>query len=283
MKTPVSLPLLFLLSTSPLWAVPGQLENNDYKISLSETLPGIDSSNAFLPPDAAITVTVTDKFRSQQTFYPLKVYSIANYFLLGDTLNLVARTSLINNPAGPQYSFIQLNLSDPSNSRQFPDLRQYSLSPDQQNLLAVVDNPGGAPGIGLARLADGPAQLGWIYSEPAGVNLLRASFTAPVTALTLWAPAGWSADSLSLSFLFSVDDGTRDSGGKPVWKDYLADLELADKGWKVSSQAVDLSSYHFHAGAALTDLRFDGQKAALFLTQDNATNPVEVDFKPTPP
>lgn len=276
-------PLSFFYTGSFLGAAPAQLENNDYKVTLSETLPGIDGSGAFLPSDAAITVTVTDKFRSQQTFYPLKVYAIANYFLLGDTLNLVARATLLNTPTGPRYTFIQLNLSNPSDSRQFQNLQQYSLSPDQQNLLAVVDNGGGAPGIGMARLTDDPMGMGWIYAEPAGANLFKASFAAPVSAFTFYDPVGWSADSLSAAFLFSIDDGTKDAQGKAVLKDYLANLELADKNWKATAQPLDLSSYHFHSGAALTDLRCDGQKAALFLTQDNSSNPVEVDFKLTPP
>lgn len=275
--------LIFLYSaTVPLCAAPGQVENNDYKITLSETLPGIDAQGALLAPDAGITVTVTDKFRSQQVFYPLKAYAIPAYFLLGDTLNLVTRTTLLNTPSGPRYSFIQLNLADPSDSHQFPNLRQYSLSPDQQNLLVAVDEDSGPPMLGITHLTDSPLNMEWLYSEPARVNLFKAAFQAPVTALSLSDPVGWSADSLSAAFLFSVDDGTRDAQGKPVWKDYLAALSWSE-GWKASAQAVDLSPYHFHAGAALTDLRYDGRQAQLFFTSDNSTNPVEADFKTDSP
>ena len=136
--------------------------------------------------------------------------------------------------------------------------------------------------LGITHLTDSPLNMEWLYSEPARVNLFKAAFQAPVTALSLSDPVGWSADSLSAAFLFSVDDGTRDAQGKPVWKDYLAALSWSE-GWKASAQAVDLSPYHFHAGAALTDLRYDGRQAQLFFTSDNSTNPVEADFKTDSP
>lgn len=272
---------IFFLCTN-LLAAPGQLENSDYKVTISETLPGIDSNQALLPPDAAITVTVTDKFRSQQTLYPLKAYAVQNYFFLGDTLNLVARTTLANASTGPRYSFIQLSLSNSQDSRQFPNLRQVSLSPDQQTLLAVMDNGTTPPLLGLSQLVDGPPSLVWLYAEPAGINHFKAAFSAPVTALTLNDPVGWAADSLSAAFLLTVDDGTRDAQGKPVFKDILADLELSDNQWKVSCHSVDLSSYHFHTGAALSDLQCSGGQAKLFFASDNSTNPVEADFQLSP-
>jgi hypothetical protein len=253
------------------------LENNDYKITLSETLPGIDSQSP-LPPDAAITVTVNDKLHSRETLFPLKAFAIPNYFFLGDTLNLVARTTAMGSQPVPLYSFIQLALSNPSDSRQFQNLRQYSLSPDQQNLLAVVYQADAPPLVGITRLMDSPVETKWIYAEPARVNLFKASFGAPVTALTLWDPVGWSADSLSAAFLFTVDDGSRDAKGNPIPKDFLADLEWTDKGWQASAQPVNLTDYRFHAGAALTDVRISGGKIGLFLASDSSTNPVEVDF-----
>lgn len=270
--------ILLSALSSNLWAIPGQVENNNYKVVLSETLPGIDGPGILLAPDAAITVTVTDKFRSQQVSYPLKAYAIRSYFLLGDNLNLVTRTSLATDPS-PRYGFLQLNLPSPSDSRQFENLKQYSLSPDQQVLLLVADKGPGAPWVGIAQLADNPLSLQWLYAEAAGVNLFKSVFAAPVSTLTISDPVGWAADSLSAAFLISVGDGSLDAQGKPLLKDYLAGLERTDTGWKATVQPVDLSAYHFHSGAALTDLRCDGQKISLFLTSDNATNPVEVDFK----
>ncbi len=132
-------------------------------------------------------------------------------------------------------------------------------------------------------MAESPLNLQWLYAEPAGINLFKAAFTSPVSALVLQEPVGWAADSLSGAFLFSVGDGSQDAQGKPMLKDYLTGLEQANGEWKVTVQPVDLSAYHFHAGAALTELRCDGRKISLFLTSDNSTNPVEVDFKLNPP
>ena len=280
-----TLSLLTLLASTLGWAAPAQLENNDYKVAISETLPGIDAGGAILAPGAGITVTVTDKFRSQQSRMVLTGYAIPNYFLLGDTLNLILRTTPLNTPTGPRYSFLQVELGG-GLSNQFAGLRQYSFSPDQQNLLAVVDNGPGPVEVGVASLADNAAEdsleMRWLYAEPARVNQFKSAFSGPVTALTVNDPVGWSADSLSAAFLFTVDDGTRDAQENPVLKDYLASLVLGDKGWMASAQPVDLSSYHFHSGAALTDLRSDGRKARLFFTSDKSTSPVEADFSLSP-
>lgn len=284
--------LLFISLGAQLWAHPGVAENIDYKVTLSETLPGIDAQGT-LPTDAAITVTVLDKLHSVQTYYPLKVYSINSYFLLNDTLNLIARTTLQGSQTAPHYNFLQLNLSNPGDSRQFTNLRQFSFSPDNQTLFAVRDASDSTladwpqaqfipPKIGLIRLGDAPVQWDWIYAEPVGINLFKGSFQAPVTALTIYDPVGWSADSLSAVFLFSVDDGTRDTHGQPLLKDYLADLDLSDKGLTAAAQPVDLSPYGFHQGAAITDLQCAGGKASLFLTQENSTHPAQVDFKLSP-
>jgi hypothetical protein len=80
-----------------------------------------------------------------------------------------------------------------------------------------------------------------------------------------------------------VDQGTKTVQGRIIWRDLLAKIEWADQGWKVTTQALDLSLYHFHDGAALTDLKVLNDRTALFLTQDNATTPVEVDVKKVEP
>ncbi|HJT23056.1 MAG TPA: hypothetical protein VJ873_00655, partial [bacterium] len=167
------LPLaLFIFSLcSQLWAAPATLENNDYKVTFSETLPGIDAGGALLMPGAGVTLTVTDKFRSQQILYPLQGYAVPNDFLLGDTLNLILRTTLINTPSGPRYNFIQLDLANPSDSHQFSGLSQYSFSPDQQNIFLVVDKGEGAPWLGLSQLTGNPLSMQWLYAEGAGINL----------------------------------------------------------------------------------------------------------------
>ncbi len=283
MKPSALLALALALFPAPaLWAVPAQVENAGYKVTISETLPGIDSQS-ILPPGAAITVSVQDKFRSTITTYPIQAYAINDYSLLGDSLNLVGRTTLVGSQQPLRYSLTQLALSNPQDSRQFQNLKKFSLSPDNQNLLAVIDQGEGKSGlVGVIRLGNSPASVDWIYAEPGQVNQFKAAFAGPVTDFILQDPVGWAADSESGAFLFSVENGVKDAQGQPVLKDYLADLELGDKGWAASAQAVDLSAYHYHNGAVVTDLRCSDGKIALFITSDSNSNPVEVDFKPAP-
>src|SRR5579859_849189 len=118
----------FTAAASPLAAVPGHLENGDYKVSLSETLPGLDDQTPLGAPPT-ITAAVVDKFRSTQTTFPLNFYAIPQFFLSGENLNLLGRTNLKSSPEGFRYSFLQISLSNPPDSREFRPLKQYSFSP----------------------------------------------------------------------------------------------------------------------------------------------------------
>ena len=282
-KTAFVLFLFSLLPCSPLWAVPGTLENNDYKVTLSETLPGLDSQGS-PPSGVGITITVADKFRSTATLYPLDGYAVNVYFLLGDSLNLLSRTTLMGNQLAYRYNFLQLALSNPPDSRLYKDLRQFSFSPDQRSLLAVIDGGEGKPPlVGLVSLDNPPARMSLLYGEPMGINLFKGGFSSPVSNLVVNDPVGWAADGLTAAFVLSVGDGSQDAQGKPALKDYLAVLQQTDKGWGASVQPLDLSAYHFHQGGVVTDLQVGGGQARLFLTDQNSTSPSEVDFKLSPP
>jgi hypothetical protein len=236
-----------------------------------------------MPPNAGITISIQDKTRNNQFNFPLQAYSVPVYFLMHDTLDLIARTSLVGSRPIPFYDFLQLDLGNPSQSRRYSDLRQFSVSPDQQSLLMVLDKGDAAPWLALARLDAGPAQVSWLYVESPKVNLFQDAFSGPVSGLVVNEPIAWSPDSLTGVCLISVDQGTKTVQGRIIWRDLLAKIEWADQGWKVTTQALDLSLYHFHDGAALTDLKVLNDRTALFLTQDNATTPVEVDVKKVEP
>lgn len=269
---------LWLLMPGLAGAVPGTVENLTFKATLSETLPGIDNQTP-LPPNAGITITIQDKTRNNAFEFPLQAYSAPVYFLMRDTLDVVARTTLMGAQPVPFYDFLQLDLANPSQSRRYSGLRQFSLSPDQQSLLMVLDKGEAAPWLALARLDGGPAQVSWLYAEGPKVNLFQDAFTGPVTGLVLNEPIAWSPDSLLAAALLSVKSGEKDGQGNDLWKDCLARMEWGEKGWKVTAKTLDLSKYRFHRGSALTDLKVLNDRVALFLTQDDSTTPVEVDVK----
>lgn len=272
--------LISLCAFSSAGAVPGNLENNDYKITLSETMPGIDDQ-AFSNPNMAITITVQDKFRNTGSFFPLQqVYSINDYFLLGDTLNLIGRTSPKWDQGKPVFNLTQLNLASNPDSRQFKGLKQFSISSDNQSVLAILDGGDGKPSlVGLIRLSPAPARLGWIYAEPAGVNLLKKTLNGPLKTIILTDAVGWAADGLSAAFILTVDDGTPDAQGKALLKDYLVNLQVSDDTMKASAQPVDLSAYHVRDGGVITKIACSPDKATLFFTQANSTDLLPVDFK----
>lgn len=283
-KAALTFCLFGLLPCARLWAVPATLENGDYKVLLSETLPGLDSQGT-PPTGVGITITVTDKFRSTTTLYPVDGYAINIYFLLGDSLNLLSRTTLMgNNQAAYRYNFLQLALENPPDSRLYKNLQQFFFSPDQRSLLAVIDNGEGKPPlVGLASLENSPARMAPLYADSMGVNLFKAAFSGPVSTLAVNDLVGWAADGQTAVFVLSVGDGSQDAQGKPVLKDYLAVVQQTDKGWTASAQPADLSAYHFHQGGVITDLQVNGDQARLFLTDQNSTSPSEVDFKLSPP
>jgi len=251
---PIFLFLITSFSFSPLWAVPATVENLDYKITLSETLPGLDDQ-AVPQMGPTITVTIQDKFRSTGLTYPLSVYAINDYALSGDYLNLLCRITPKISDGGPRYTFIQLNLSSPSDSRQFQPLKIYSFSPGNQYLLATFDGKGKADSIGLIQL-DGPAKLGWLYSTQSSVDLFQKALPVPVQGIVLNNPIGWSGDSSTAIFVASANDGTQDAQGNAVQKDYLTRLELDGDDFKLAAEPVDLSPYHYRNGSIISDVKY---------------------------
>jgi|SRR5579872_5258537 len=254
-------PLVFILCLSifsPLWAVPGTLENFDYKINLSETMPGVDSAPVtFGGP--VINVDITDKLRSSTTRFPLKVYSINEYFLAEDHLNLLCRTTL-RDTTEQRFTLIQLNLSNSPDSRQFQGLKKYFFSPDNQSLLGTFDRGGTGESIGLIRLGKGPAGMGWLYSEEAQVNLFQKALPSMGKKISLASLVGWTADALTAAFVLRADEGTPDT---PVLKYYLACLYLDEDRFQVAAEAVDLSAYHIPDNGTIDQIACEGDQVTL--------------------
>lgn len=283
-KAPVKSTLALLLTlgcATLVRAFPATVENLRFKASFSETLPGLDDQSP-LPSNAGITITIQDKTHNNAFEFPLQAYSVPAYFLVRDTLNVLSRTTLMGTQPVPFYDFLQLDLANPSQSKRYSHLRQFSVSPDQQSLLMVLDQGNASPWLALARLDEGPAQVSWVYAESPQVNLFQKAFSGPISGLVVNEPIGWSADSLMGAVLLSVDLGAKDGQGKVLWSDFLTRMEWTEKGWKITTQALDLSKNGFHAGSALTDLKVLNDHVALFLAQDDSTTPVEVDVKEKP-
>ncbi len=261
---------------TPLWAVPATVENLDYKITLSETLPGIDDQ--VVPQmGPTITVTIQDKFRSTGMVYPLNVYAINDYALSGDFLNLLCRVTPKISDGGPRYTFIQLNLSSPSDSKQFQPLKTFSFSPGNQYLLAVFDGIDQADSIGLIQL-DGSAKMGWLYSNKFTINLFQKAQPAMARGIVLNNPIGWSGDSSTAIFVASASDGTQDAQGKTVQKDYLTRLELNGDDFNLAAEPIDLSSYHYRDGSIISDIKCSPDKATLSFSQSNSSDILQADF-----
>ncbi len=268
--------LILAGSTSPLWAVPATVENLDYKVTLSETLPGLDDQ--VVPQmGPTITVTIQDKFHSTGMVYPLSVYAINDYALSGDYLNLLCRVTSKISDGGPRYTFIQLNLSSPSDSRQFQPLKSFSFSPGNQYLLATFDGNGQPDPIGLIQL-DGSAKLGWLYSNKSMINLFQKALPAMVQGIVMNNPIGWSGDSSTAVFVASAGDGTQDAQGKMVQKDYLTRLELDGDDFKLAAEPIDLSPYHYRDGSIISDVKCSADKATLFFSQSNSSDILQADF-----
>jgi hypothetical protein len=285
---PINLSVFFMLlsASSPLWALPAVVENINYKVTLSETLPGMDDqTNLQAPP--TITVDVQDKIHSTDTRYPLNVYSINHYYLADDTLNLLCRINRRAPDSGPRYTLIQLNLSSPSDSRQFQPVKQYSFSPDDQTAIAVLDGaPSGGPdSVGVIRLNHAPAQLGWIYANKGLINLFQKALPDISKDVVIQDPVGWSADSLTAVFVVSASSATPDSQAtpmatpvQPASKDYLASVELTDDGYKVAAQPVDLSPYHYRNGGVIYKIECSADKATIYFSQANSSDNLQAVF-----
>jgi hypothetical protein len=276
MKLPV-LAAFLTLAAGPLWANPGVIENGDYKISLSETLPGVDDPNN---PQAVptITVGVVNKFNNTGMNFNLNLYAINNYYLLDDALILIGRTTPQWSAAPPEYSLLNLNLTTSQNSQEFKNLKRFSLSPDNQSVLVLVDGGGKPDLIGLIRLNNQPGRLEWLETGQAGVSLIQSALPGPVKSLSLSPAVGWFADALSAVLIVTADDGTQDAQGNPVLKNYLVWVELEDNGPKVSAEPLDLSPYHVKDGTMVDKVDCAADKVTLTFTQANSSETVQADF-----
>ncbi len=266
--------ILFFFTCSPLGAVPATLENFDYKINLSETMPGVDSAPA-TEGGPVINVDITDKLRSNTTRFPLKVYSINEYFLVEDHLNLLCRTTL-RDTIEQRFTLIQLNLSNTPDSRQFQDIKKYFFSPDNQSLLAVFGREGMVESIGLIRLGKGPAGLGWLYSEEAPANLFLRALPSIGKKVSLASLVGWTADALTAAFVLRADVGTPDA---PALKYYLAGLYLDEDRFKVAVEAVDLSAYHIPDSGTIDQVACEGNQVTLTFPPSDSFKTSKAVFK----
>jgi hypothetical protein len=262
-----------------LWAIPGTVENFDYKINLSETMPGIDNAPATVG-GPVINVDVTDKLRNNTTRFPLKVYSINEYFLAGDHLNLLCRTTL-RDTTEQRFTLIQLDLANTSDSRQFNGLKKYYFSPDNQSLLGIFEVEGTGDSIGLIRLSKGPAGMGWLYSLGAKTNLFQMALPTIGNNLALASVVGWAGDGLTAAFILRGDEGTPDA---PDLKYYLACFYLDEDRFRVAAQALDLSAYPIPEKGMIDQVECLGDKAILIFPPSNAFKSSKVTFQlPKPP
>jgi hypothetical protein len=269
-----ALAVLFVLPLGVL-AGPGTLENLQYKVTLSETNPGVDDT---LVPgvDPLINVDVLDKFHNSGSRYPLKVYAIPEYFFSDNRLNLITRTTPRSSVNKPLYGFLQLDLDSASDSRQYDGMRKYYFSTDNRALIAVFEQgtADGGPAtqsIALVRWGDKPASLGWIYSPPNQVNTLK-SFQVPDGAIpNLEGTVGWTADSLTAAFVASFTGGTgaADAASKSY---FLVRVDLGDNGIKIAASPLDPEALHLSTGATIDKVDCAGDQATLTIISPDGTD-----------
>ena len=262
---------------APLWALPATLENLDYKVALSETLPGLDDQ-AVPQLGPTITVTIQDKFRSQSSMYPLPVYAIQDYFLTGDNLNLLCRITPKTAEVGPRYTFIQLALSSPSDSRQYQPLKQFSFSPGNAYMIGVFDGKGQEDSIGILQLGEGTAQLGWLYTPGNGINLFKKALPSMAQEVVMRDPVGWSADSGTAVFVACAPGSSQAIPTDSTLGYYLCFVEFNGSEFKLAAEPVDLSAYHYGAGTIISEIKCAGDKATLFFSQSNSQEILQADF-----
>jgi hypothetical protein len=261
------------------WAVPGTLENLQYRVNLSETTPGVDDS---LVPgvDPLINVDIQDKLHGTGTRFPLKVYAIQEYFLSDNLLNLITRDTPKSSMSKPLYGFLQLNMDSPNDSRQYKGISKYFFSSDNRALIALFNNGDAAGGavtqsLGLVRWEDKPASLGWIYSPGAQVNTLKAFRVPDGEIPALEGTVGWTADSLTAAFVASFTGGqaTPETGTKTY---FLVRADLGDNGIKVAASPVDTAALHLQSGATIDKVACTGDTATLTVISSDGTDTQQV-------
>jgi hypothetical protein len=274
------IPLFALLILVPLaaFANPGTLENLQYKVTLSETTPGVDDS--LIPGlDPLINVDIQDKLHGTGTRYPLKVYAIQEYFFSDNLLNLITRTSPKSSVTKPFYGFLQLNLESASDSRQYDGIRKYYFSSDNRAMIAIFEQGtgGGAAtsSLGLVRWENKPASLGWIYSPANQANSLK-TFQVPDGEIpALEGTVGWTADSLTAAFVASFTGGqtATDPGTKTY---FLIRVDLGDDGIKIAASPLDAAALHLSTGSTIDKVECSGDLATLTIISSDGTDTQQV-------
>jgi len=270
--------VIWLFTPLGTFANPGSLENLQYKVSLSETTPGVDDS--LIPGvDPVINVDVQDKLRGSGTRFPLKVYAIPEYFFSDNLLNLLTRTSPRSSVSKPLYGFLQLNLDSSTDSRQYNGIRKYFFSTDNHALVGVFEQ--GAEGgpvtssVGLIRWGDKPASLGWIYSAVNQVNTLKTYQVPDGEIPALEGTVGWTADALTAAFVASFTGGP--TASDPSVKSYfLIRVDLGDSGIKVAANPVDPAALKLSTGATIDKVECSGDLATLTITSPDGSDTQQV-------
>ncbi len=291
--TPTQIPSLLRLIFSCLGllflpfavaADPGTIENLQYKVTLSETTPGVD--DALIPGvDPLINVDVQDKLHGTGTRFPLKVYAIQEYFFSGNLLNLITRDTPKSSGTKPLYGFMQLNLDSPNDSRQYSGIQKYYFSTDNRALIAsfTEGTAGGSvtQSLGLIRWGDKPASLGLIYSATAQVNLLKSSHVPDGETPTLEGTIGWAADSLTAAFIASFSDSqTTPTPGEKNY--FLIRVDLSDAGVKVAATPVDSAALRLQNGGTIDKVDCGGDTATVSIISSDGTDTQQVEL-PLPP
>jgi hypothetical protein len=268
--------LFFLpfLAAAPLAAAPAVLENAGYKVTLSETLPGLDAVS--VPQQGpTITVTVLDKLRFTSASFPLPVYAIQDYFLADSALDLMTRTNPLGSQGGPRFDFYQLNLESPDESRRYGPVKRFSLSPDNQAVLARFDGGDKPDAIVLILDSSVPAVLYWLYGPQAGMGLFQKAIPSLTSPPQVQDPVAWAADSMTAAFLVTTG---KDADEIEPGRTYLTALRLDGDGPQIAVNPVDLSPYGYGRGAVVVRAQCAGNQAAFFLTRPGSADVQEADF-----
>jgi len=191
---------------------------------------------------------------------------------------LIGRTTPQWSAAPPEYSLLNLNLTTSQNSQEFKNLKRFSLSPDNQSVLVLVDGGGKPDLIGLIRLNNQPGRLEWLEAGQAGVSLIQSALPGHLKSLSLSPAVGWFADALSAVLIVTADDGTQDAQGNSILKNYLVRVELEDNGPKVLAEPLDLSPYHVKDGTMVDKVDCAADKVTLTFTQANSAETIQADF-----
>jgi hypothetical protein len=170
----------------------------------------------------------------------------------------------------PIFGFIQLNMDAPNDSRQYGGISKYYFSSDNRALIGsfiAESKEGGAvtQSIGLIKWEDKPASMGWIYSAPNQVNLLKSSGVPDGQNPTLEGTVGWTADSLTAAFMVSyaavpaAGQAIPDPGSKTY---FLVRVDMGDR-LKVAASPVDLATLRLQNGGAIDKVACSGDLATL--------------------